>query len=382
MAPSFDEKVEALRRLREKRQARAAAEAANAKQATANIADGVDTDETAAAKVTERPAAQVAWAAPADTAIEHSAGDVRICSRGGGDVTAGGTQRQAVDVEARTETAPRGSEETDRKQVSGLFAALTGAPSGDKSRPDPAGPGGEGEFDAFFMSGHCHERGIHGCEKDEAKAAEYYTIAAEADHVDAQWRLAELYEFGRGVEQNDAEAIRWYRKAAEAGHMHAQSGLALLLEAGRGCDKIDDEEAFQWHLKAAGRGHALSQYCAACCLEEGRGTPRDVEAAREWLEKSADAGFRPAESKLMETLPHGKCKRTSASAVSDAAAWIANGASSGESCLVDIAAGLAGLLQDLDDVEAERFIDELLADMPEMLDGYGQGGGDLSDDED
>lgn len=154
------------------------------------------------------------------------------------------------------------------------------------------------DADAFFCMGHCCENGLHGFEKDVARAATMYRLAAEADHTDAQWRLGELYEFGRGVERNDEEAVRWYRQAAEAGNAQAQSGLALFLEEGRGISQ-DHAEAFKWHLAAAEKGHALSQYCAGCCLAEGRGTSHDHAAAQQWLSRSALAGFEPARQLLI-----------------------------------------------------------------------------------
>ena len=43
--------------------------------------------------------------------------------------------------------------------------------------------------------------------------------------MQAQLRLAELYERGDGVPQSFAEAERWYRSAAEQGSVEAQARL-------------------------------------------------------------------------------------------------------------------------------------------------------------
>jgi len=46
--------------------------------------------------------------------------------------------------------------------------------------------------------------------------------------MQAQLRLAELYERGDGVPQSFAEAERWYRSAAEQGSVGAQARLGQI----------------------------------------------------------------------------------------------------------------------------------------------------------
>ena len=62
-----------------------------------------------------------------------------------------------------------------------------------------------------------------------AKAAEWYTKAAEQGNSDAQHNLAVCYENGEGVEMDEEEAVEWYQKAAEQGHSDAQTNLDKLL---------------------------------------------------------------------------------------------------------------------------------------------------------
>mmetsp|Transcript_38598 Transcript_38598/g.106283 ORF Transcript_38598/g.106283 Transcript_38598/m.106283 type:complete len:324 (-) Transcript_38598:115-1086(-) len=304
MAGSFDAKVEALRRLRDKRRAREAA--------------------------SEEPSAQ---------SLDHQA-----------EAAAEGTC--SVDAVTRGDMNSAGAAATSASP----FAALGGA-SADEARPDPAGQGGEGEMDALFCTGHCYERGLHGCAQDNTMAAHFYRIAAEGGHATAQWRLGELCEFGRGVPQNDEEAASWYRRAAETGHKHAQSGLALLLEEGRGVAQ-DNPEALRLHLEAAAAGHALSQYCAGRCLAEGRGAPQDLAEAHRWLECSAAAGFQPA----MAALAVGTDVDAEPPDVGEGA-----GTREDDSSMLGLAQRLARQLQDLDDADAELLLDELLADAPVLL---------------
>ena len=54
----------------------------------------------------------------------------------------------------------------------------------------------------------------------------------------AQYRLARLYERGRGIDRNYAEAARWYRAAAEIGYVPAHAALARMYEEGRGVPQV------------------------------------------------------------------------------------------------------------------------------------------------
>src|SRR4051794_14114104 len=70
--------------------------------------------------------------------------------------------------------------------------------------------------------GWCWRLGF-GVEKDPTKAIEWFTRAAEAGHVDAQFNLGVCYtELG-----NPGEAVKWFAKAGEAGHAEAQTKLEI-----------------------------------------------------------------------------------------------------------------------------------------------------------
>lgn len=325
MPASFDEKVEALRRLREKRQQRQAA--------------------AAAAAPTE--AVPVAVATPA--ADRPAAGEA-----GGG---------LAAELAAAVEAGGR---------ALAAELAASPAPSATPPRLDPCDNGGAGEVDALFCAGHCLERGLHGMEADPRSAAALYREAAEQGHAVAQWRLGELSEFGRGVPQCDDEAARWYQKAAEAGSAPARVNLALFLEAGRGGLAQDDTAAAKWHLMAAEAGHALGQFCAAKCLLEGRGVERDAEEARQWLLRSAAAGFRPAAEELASLdAKGGQGARDDASdsdggRAGDLLELLGAGQRDGleaTSSLTSLASRLAEHLKHLGDEEAEAVLDELMRDI-------------------
>jgi len=64
--------------------------------------------------------------------------------------------------------------------------------------------------------------------QDYARAFEYYSKAAEKNHVAAQYELGVLYRDGKGVARDYNQARYWYEKAAEQGNMSAQYNLAQL----------------------------------------------------------------------------------------------------------------------------------------------------------
>ena len=65
----------------------------------------------------------------------------------------------------------------------------------------------------------------HGVDKDEAKAVEWYTKAAEQGDKDAQYALALCYQNGTGIAKDEAQAKDWLTKAVEQGHEPAKEAL-------------------------------------------------------------------------------------------------------------------------------------------------------------
>ena len=70
----------------------------------------------------------------------------------------------------------------------------------------------------------CYARGLREI-KNEAKATEWYTKAAEAGDGLAMNVLAARYENGQGVAKDMTKAVDWYTKAAKAGNKKAIARL-------------------------------------------------------------------------------------------------------------------------------------------------------------
>lgn len=90
-------------------------------------------------------------------------------------------------------------------------------------------------------------------QRDAAEGAKWIAQSAEANDARAQFELASLYEYGRGVPLDLAEAGRWYLKAAERGHVQAQYNVATMLETGEGLAQ-DRLEALKFYILAGKEG--------------------------------------------------------------------------------------------------------------------------------
>ena len=89
---------------------------------------------------------------------------------------------------------------------------------------------------------------------DRDAAALWFRRAADQGHVDAAYRLGDMYEKGQGVPQDyAAAAARLLRWAADRSHRSAQRDLALLYFYGRGVSR-DHDAAAHWLRRAAGAG--------------------------------------------------------------------------------------------------------------------------------
>lgn len=116
------------------------------------------------------------------------------------------------------------------------------------------------------------------------------TIAkAEAGDVQAQFRVANAYDFGKGAPHDEDVALQWYRKAAEQGHVEAMNSIGSLLQAQKRY-----AEARSWFEKAAAHGHALATNNLAYLYDLGLGVSQDRQRGFELYTKAADLGWAEA----------------------------------------------------------------------------------------
>src|SRR6516164_7632550 len=109
--------------------------------------------------------------------------------------------------------------------------------------------------------------------------------------------LGELYAGGLGVPQNDAKAAEWYRLAADRGDREAMFALAMFRLQGRAGPR-DRDAGTKWLAAAAKLGHPLAAYDLALLYMEGQLFPQDFNRAAELLRVSVQAGNADAQYAL------------------------------------------------------------------------------------
>ncbi len=131
---------------------------------------------------------------------------------------------------------------------------------------------------------------------DGSKAAYWYEQAAKQNDWTAQYNLAVLYYYGRGVRKDHAKAKQLFELAAKSGDRLAQAALAMYymnIEIGGKPYPIYTEGA-KWHLLAAEGGDWYSQLKIGLLYEMGLGVVRDRIQALKWYYISASNGHEPA----------------------------------------------------------------------------------------
>lgn len=93
--------------------------------------------------------------------------------------------------------------------------------------------------------------------RDDTKAAEWFTKAANQGHASAQYGLGVIYIKGEGVAQDYMKAFEWFTKAANQGHALAKYNLGLMYDIGQGVEK-NKRKAFEW-VKEAVQGVPIAQ---------------------------------------------------------------------------------------------------------------------------
>ncbi len=125
-----------------------------------------------------------------------------------------------------------------------------------------------------------------------ASAAPDRKLVATAEKGDAasQYVLGSLYARGQGVPRDDKKALQWYTRAANKGHMFAETNLGFFYDAGLGMDARDAALAFKWYEKAARQGDALAQANLASLYVRGDGVTQNYAEAYFWFTLASAGG--------------------------------------------------------------------------------------------
>lgn len=159
----------------------------------------------------------------------------------------------------------------------------------------------QGHTAAALALGSCYYRGL-GTTPSLPDAEKWYTVAADKDDAEAQFRLA--WCLMESDEPQDAVALQWLCRAAEQGHVAACYDLAVCYLTGRGTQENTDS-AVHFLQQAAVHKHPAAMRRLAFCYRDGMGVPQDTTHALELFAEAAAAGDAEAQYNYAWALHRG-----------------------------------------------------------------------------
>ena len=150
-----------------------------------------------------------------------------------------------------------------------------------------------------YRIGKMHSLG-HGTEQDYEASAQWFAKAAQEENPYAQYALGGQYQRGQGVEQSYEQAVTLYTQAAENNsrpNAYAQYQLGTLYKEGLGV-AVNLKESSKWYASAYQLFLQMEQSMADDKLYyrlgsmnlNGIGTEKNLELAKDYLEKAAALG--------------------------------------------------------------------------------------------
>ena len=146
---------------------------------------------------------------------------------------------------------------------------------------------------SMYNLGYYFDNGYN-VKRDYMVAYDYYRMAADQNHTNAQAELGWMYEKGNGVSQDYYKSAYWYDLAAKNNHLVAMINLGNHYMNGNGVE-CNKEKGFSLYMKA----YALRKndesvstllYLIANSYEFGNGVSKDCQEALRWYERARDAG--------------------------------------------------------------------------------------------
>ena len=148
----------------------------------------------------------------------------------------------------------------------------------------------QGFAPALNHLGICCMAGACGFEENPAKAAAYFSAAAEKGFVESNVHLYGLYDAGKGVAKDKAKGLAFLQAACDADYYPAcvMMGMEILQKSASSPE--GQSEGVSYLLKAAEGGDPIGQLLYGSCCENGVGTEKDLSEAAGWYRKSAKSG--------------------------------------------------------------------------------------------
>jgi TPR repeat protein len=175
----------------------------------------------------------------------------------------------------------------------------------------------QGNADAMFNLGAAYYNG-DGVTRDENVAYAWFLLAKGAnsppaaaaversestlkpsDRSEAYVDIARIYDDGIYLPKDQSRAAQWLTRAAQQGDPDAQLGLADHFFNGWGVAR-DFSQAQHWCGEAAKAGDSRGDFCIGMIYQRGMGVARNPKEARKWYQRAADLRNRSAIVTLAE----------------------------------------------------------------------------------
>jgi len=143
---------------------------------------------------------------------------------------------------------------------------------------------------------------------------------AEQGNAEAQYKVGEMYETGRGVDQDREKAREWYTKAAKQDHPKSKYRL-LFLDIQKSGMNVERKQQLVQLQKDANSGVGDAQYFLGKMYAAGVGVPKNINNAQTWLSKATFNGITEAETDLIavqEEIARAEASQAQQKAAADA----------------------------------------------------------------
>lgn len=162
----------------------------------------------------------------------------------------------------------------------------------------------KGNPKAMYVLSLLYQNGFY-VKEDNDKAVEYLKKSAAKGYPEAEYSLAYLYLTGMNVEKDYKKGVELMTNAANKNFPDAQNNIGMLYLKGEIVEK-DLKLAKKWLEKASQNGNAMADYNLAVVYEAGMGVPVNEVKSGTLYKQSAELGYMPAYSKVIDMYATGK----------------------------------------------------------------------------
>ena len=158
-----------------------------------------------------------------------------------------------------------------------------------------------GNPEAMCFLGEWYQYGEKGLTVDIQESFRWWKKAAEIGYYQAQYKIGDCYDFGKGVTEDKKEALKWFKRSASKDYIPAVYVLGLCYHYGNGIRK-NKREALKYFRRAAN-----NEYAAAVCMigeyyYYGYIVDEDEEEAIKYFKRAAELGCERAAEILSRIL--------------------------------------------------------------------------------